>query len=792
MLRSLTILVIIGLLSAVYGIEIELREGKESGEKFSTLNLKGEQPVKCVKKFDEFETLYEVECIFHSKYDKKLKHFSNSYFDVRVDVSNKETSVKIQPRFNSLLFSSDKDIPTLEYFYPREELEEAKHWLMVGFQGDEPPFIKDRNIYNPKRITFPLKLQYKQLPFIGALDVDGHPIKEGNAKDVSDYMELREEFQKGHYRAVVNSSNSLLREFPDTLFRPEIILYQMRALFKLNAYQKIINISKDFLRNYSGDDAVPEVLLYTAYVHSKLGFLAYAKYYFERLFEEHKDSEFRNMGFVYYGDDRIYQGKRGDGIKLYKQALYNTKDKLIATKAAYRLGNIYLQDLKPDEAEFFLSKVVEGNGDYFNNNVPANYKLAKDLADYNKTKLSSDIMRVLLKDKTFNDLDDYEDMLKDLAVWLDMAGEVDEAYGEYARYLDTYDYGLHDKLIRTNQDKLLFQREEMNTSKRFANYNKLIETYTLESDIGKQAIYEKAKLLHDTGEHGMVLAIEDDLATAMEMFPDSKRVLESSAIKDSIKKLNIDECAKAITQIVKYKIKLPYDNDLKLYNCSMKAGKYQLAEEIARRNIEFSKETLDWVYRLSQVLIKTGEYKAFLPVSDEVISLMELDRVDKYLDIHYDRFQAFNILGDDENLIKSVNALDRYFNGTYRNLQPFKSVVTIAKKRQDDLLIEEYAERIIKIQKRLNSYIETPEIELLLITSLKHQNKIERAIEVGEELLQRDIKADQKARVHYELGSAYQNVGNSEKSKENFQKSYDSSPENVWGKLSRDYLDMYQ
>jgi tetratricopeptide (TPR) repeat protein len=778
------------ILSSLNGIDIEMREGKEKDNRFSILNLIGEEAVNCKKKLDEFEMIYQIECVYKKDYSKDLKIFGNSYFQVFVSKDKEGTHVKIEPKFNSILFSSDLEIPDLEYFYPRKEKEFAKHWVVIGFKGLTPPFIEGRNLYNPKRINFPIKLHSHNLPIIGALDVNGKPIKEENAGDVEEYMSLRKSYDDGNYRAVLNSANKILMDYPQTLFKPEVVLYQIRALFKLGAYQQIINISKEFLRNYSGDDGIPEVLLYSAYVHSKLGFLAYAKYYFERLFEEHKDSEYRNMGYIYYGDDRLYQGKRSDGVKYYKEALYNTKDKLIATKAAYRLGNVFVQDLKPDEAEFYLSKVVDGNPAYFLNAIEPNYKLAKELADLKKYKVASDIMKILLKDKKFTDLDDYEVMLKDLALWLDESNQVDEAYAEYTRYLNTYDYGLFDKEVRTNRDELLFLREETNISKKFANYNMLLDKYGLESEIGKEAIYEKAKLFHDTNEFAMALQLDKDLEVAKADFPDSERVIKSSAVQEAVRELNRENCENSINLIDKYGVNLPYSEDLKLYDCSIRAGKYQLAENISKRNIEISQNTLDWTYKFSQVLFKSGRYEEFIKASDEVISLMDLDKSDKYLDIYYDRFTSFDILRKDESVIKTVEKLEQSFGETYRNLQPFKSVVSIGKARKDDLLIEKYARRVIKIQKRLNSFVETPEIELLLTTSLKHQNKLEDAVSVLKELLAHKLDGDVKARAYYELGSSYQSLGKVDLAKDSFQKSFEASPKNSWGKLSRDFLEI--
>ena len=67
--------------------------------------------------------------------------------------------------------------------------------------------------------------------------------------------------------------------------------------------------------------------------------------------------------------------------------------------------------------------------------------------------------------------------------------------------------------------------------------------------------------------------------------------------------------------------------------------------------------------------------------------------------------------------------LEKYFQDSYKNLQPFKSVVSIGKNRKDNLLIERFAKLIIKIQNRLKSYVESPEIEILLIHNFSHQIK---------------------------------------------------------------------
>ena len=70
------------IVSATFAIHIELKEGKESGQTFSTLNLIGKEAVKCSKTLNEFQIITQIECKFLTHYSDKLKDFSNSFFDI--------------------------------------------------------------------------------------------------------------------------------------------------------------------------------------------------------------------------------------------------------------------------------------------------------------------------------------------------------------------------------------------------------------------------------------------------------------------------------------------------------------------------------------------------------------------------------------------------------------------------------------------------------------------------------------------------------------------------------------
>ena len=282
--------------------------------------------------------------------------------------------------------------------------------------------------------------------------------------------------------------------------------------------------------------------------------------------------------------------------------------------------------------------------------------------------------------------------------------------------------------------------------------------------------------------------MENDLNNSSSIFPDSLNVLKNSALGLAKNNLKNSNCNEAIILVKKFELKLDQSEDEQLYNCSMENSQYKIAEEITKRRIAQSEDTLKWLYRYSQVLINSGKYREFLKISDEVISMAKIEKNSNYNEIYYDRYKAFDMLQDNDKVLDSVATIDKLFKDSYKNLQSFKTAVDIAKNKKDDLLIEKYGKKVLAIQDRLNSFVETPEIELLITTSLQHQNKFSEVIQVLENLLKRDLSNDIKSRVYYEMGSAYNNLKNIQKAKESFQKSFELSPNNSWGRLSSDFL----
>ena len=154
-------------------------------------------------------------------------------------------------------------------------------------------------------------------------------------------------------------------DYPNSLFKAELIFYKIRAYAKLNDSDNVIAMSKVYLNEYSSDENVPEVLALIAYSYHKIGLSTDADYFFDRLFSEHEDSEYSKLGFIYIAEMLESSGGATKALSYYTRALNETADLHTASMAAYRLAKYYVMLDKSKEAAKYVMKIVNAKPEYF-------------------------------------------------------------------------------------------------------------------------------------------------------------------------------------------------------------------------------------------------------------------------------------------------------------------------------------------------------------------------------------------------------------------------------------------
>ena len=82
-------------------------------------------------------------------------------------------------------------------------------------------------------------------------------------------------------------------------------------------------------------------------------------------FQGKKLFAFDGDGVIYKGDQLAEAGSWKKALKFYNKALNETDDTDLASIAAFKIAQYYLNYGKRDKAKEYLVKIIEGNSKYF-------------------------------------------------------------------------------------------------------------------------------------------------------------------------------------------------------------------------------------------------------------------------------------------------------------------------------------------------------------------------------------------------------------------------------------------
>jgi tetratricopeptide (TPR) repeat protein len=342
--------------------------------------------------------------------------------------------------------------------------------------------------------------------------------------------------------------------------------------------------------------------------------------------------------------------------------------------------------------------------------------------------------------------------------------------------------------VKRKKDALFFDVSDENSTKKLEDFDILMDKYQGDS-IAKRALYEKAKLLLQMKRYQDVLEMKADiLSLDPALYKDTDVIVENAALGLMKKSLKNGECVKVVELSKNYDINLSVEWDAKLYDCYIDAGDFDKAKEIAQTHINtkvFS-ERVEWLEKYTKIDFELGNYTEVVDAAKELISL----RDDKKKNIQTYRllFDASQRLGDSENMLSSIQKIEELVALKYEDIERYTQMLTYAKNIKDDMMVRNYANKIMQLQKKANSYTQSPYVEFILAQVLMNDNKNAKALEVLSSLDKRDITKDKRSRQKYLMGVLYQKLGDIQKSKESFNRSIEADANSSWAKLAKDAL----
>jgi len=773
------------LITRSFALEISIDNAEENFQKYSIFHISDATPFVCQAIHNNFDVTKEIICAFSKEPTQDIQHLQNDFFKVNSFRQKGTFFVSIKPFYKMKLradiFNLTQDNSTFSV-----DVKISKRWTIIGYK-EKIPFLKNEE-KSEIAINFPFYLEKDKLPYVGSLDLYGNPVHIKRVGDVKEYLKIKRYFLKKRYDDCLDNINETLTDYPHTLFKSELTYYKIKVYDKTKDYDNVISNAKEFLREYSSDENVPEVLSLMAKAYAQVGQNTDADYFFDRLFSEHKGNVFTQWGYIYKGEMLESNGGNKEAIQYYKKALYGTKSLEVAASAAYHLTEAFMQK-SPKKASKYALKIVEAKPDFFMENIKSSMKIMNTLADADEYKSAAAIANALLQSMGAG-YDEYEELLKDKALWLAKTKDRKIALSALNDYIKKFPDGDYIDAVQTAKDGLFFERNDLNTTAKLAEFDNLMETYAGDT-IANKALYEKAKLLLKTKRYDAVLALKDKLKNLdSEVYTDTDKILKEAArgaMQESLQKKN---CKNVLVVSHDYNITLSNKWDDGIYVCAMKGGDFKLSKSIASKNLESKnlQHRKKWLYRYAKIDFATGNYSETVDVAKDLITLIGKNQKSKYKDIYRYLFDAYKRLGQKKNMIKTMATIEALYGLNYKDIDRYVAMVALATDLKDDNMVIKYGSKVMKIQEKSHSYAQSPYIEFALYGAYMNLGNFSDALQVITSLNSVTLNKDDRARQKYLLGTVLSKLWRDDEAKVAYKAAIKANPTSAWAELAKSAL----
>lgn len=775
------------LLTNAFALEISIDSAKDNFIKYATLDIRDKDPFTCKEIKNDFDVVQKVACTFAKRPLKKLQHIQNDFFQVDTTYNNGKFIVIIKPFYKIKLIPEIFDL-TKDNEVFTADVKSSNHWSVLGYKKKFPLFKKEDT--SPIAINFPFYLDKDKLPYVGSLDIEGNPVHIKNIEDVKEYLKVKKYYKNKEYDSCLETIDDILNNYPNTLFKAELLYYKIKVYTQIKDWDNVVSNAKEFLREYSSDENIAEILSLIARAYDKLEQNSDADYFYDRLFTEHPHSKFTQWGYIYKGEMFEESGGIKKAVQYYNKALYETKDIEVAASAAYHLASLYLS-YNPKKASQYAIKIVEAKPDYFMKDFKASQKMMEEFANQGYYQTAAAIADAMLQqiDATY---DEYEELLKDKALWLAKTKEKQKALKAINEYLKKFPDGDYVDAVKRAKDALFFEVSDLNTTAKLAEFDKLIQEYQNDS-IGERALYEKAKLLLKIKKYSEVLALKKELESLDESkFKDVQQIIQDAAIGEMQESLRNKNCQQVLVISNEYNVTLSDKWDDGIYECAMKGGDFQLSKSIALKNLK--SKSLDqrkkWLYRYIKVDFATGNYSDVLDAAKDLITLIKDDKNSKYKEVYRYLFDTYERLEKKDKMIDAMAKIEEVFGLDDKDIERYVSMVTLGSERHDDNMIIKYAKKVMQIQQKTDSHAQSPYVEFALYQAYMDKKEYNRALKVIQSLDKVKLSPTSRARQKYLLGSVLSKLWRDDAAKKAYKEAIKADPKSSWANLAKSALEL--
>lgn len=756
-----------------FALNIEVDYGVENNKRFSIITLKHDKRFPCKENKDINNKNIMIECIIDSTPISSNPVSKTEFFEISSKINGNKFHLFIKPLKDQRLFATFLDLKS-NIPIPLERPKTSKIWQIIGYDS-EIPFLSNKTY---RGINFPISID-STLPSIKELNIDASPLTYNVGPDLALFLNIRSTYDNKKYQEVIKLADEILNEYPNSLFKRDILLYKIKSMHNINYIpDDVLQLARGWLRAYPADIGVPEILFIMADNYSKMKIYNEARYYFDRIINEYQSSKYAQYALVGIAKNLSKNGDRKRPESLYAQAYEEAKDLDTASYVIYNWGNFELESNDFDNAKILFSRIINSNPKYFLNDLDSSYKDFHKWADlklYDIAAKAGDGILNYLSNDEFK-----EKLMMDISLWYELDSKMQDAHRINSEFLNLFKDSDNVALIKQRDDNLLFHLNEGDLEKQIEQYDYIIATYP-NTPQSSMAYEKKANALFAMGLYKDVLALKANL----------------NSNNENIKKsyIKIIEDSKNCKEIVDYYLQqneiLLTNNSKQVFRCLFESSLFNKALDLSNLMLQGSLNTQDkliWLYNVSQSFFALQDYNNAAHSSRDAFSIAK--ELGEYQDSGIILFLSLAKLNRKNEAIALFDELSKLFPNSKEMLNVYYYMLNWSIESNDNIAIQRYAIDLINLQDSLKIYEYSPFVELAYSDVLFSDYRYTQMLDVLKNIESIELSNNESQKVHYLRGIAYSELGESANSKIELDKCLAIDSNSSFGRLCSDALDL--
>ncbi len=758
----------------LYALQLRIDTAIQHSEFYSILYLSSSQPFICEKRDINSTIPSGIICAFTKKPHHIFKNLSNNYFSIAPKIKDNIFFIIIKPKYKMFMHSMPFDLIFNQTVF-QTDIKIARRWIVIGYKNSLP--LINKKSYNG--LNLPVTFSNMKPAYVGGLDLSGKPIRIKQLKNIKYYISIKQAYKNKQYTKTLSLINKALQLYPYSMFDSLYMYYKIKIFYKMANYHRLLNLSEQFLRKYSGNAHTAEILLLTANSNQVLKHAAEAKYFYNRLLTEHKNSKYASLALIKIGDILLSHHKKQQAVDKYTEALDRAKDINVASLAAYKIALFSLKNKMLNDGIKYINKVLNANPSFFAKEPKRVLSISQVLAGYKKYKLALKITDMALDTlKLSNKF--YSLLLKNKGVWLAKIKDKSEAVKVFNRYIKEFPNSKYIDTVKEAKYALFFNTKTLNVAQKLRHYDYLIKMYKGKS-IAKKALEKKVQLLYKTKQYLQILSLN------LKGFDDIVAKSAQDLMQEMVTK---HHCYKAVEIYKRYKLAAKYPLALDMYQCAMQTLSYKTAHKIVKQFVsskDISKR-IKWMYYDALSLYHLKHYHKVLQIGDDLRILLQNNTKSPYDEIYRVMFDSYAKLHNHEKMLSSMQKIINIFSIRFKDISRYIKLVRLGVSLKDNNIITTYGEYVYKLQNRYKTYPYSPYIGFTLAQAYSNIDHTQRAIKILLSL--KSLTPLQKSRQQYLLGTLFEKEWKNKKAKDAFRASIKADKSSPWAQLSKEAINL--